>query len=71
MPVTPAVPYMSTGLAGCSVGPGISRGAHKLARTSRVIKKKIIIKKKNLARMSSFLFLYNKECPMHCLPLLF
>jgi len=34
------VPYMSTGLAGCSVGPGISRGARKLARTPRIIKKK-------------------------------
>jgi len=31
--------YLLTGLAGCSVGPGISRGARKLARTSRVIKK--------------------------------
>jgi len=29
----PAVPYMSTGFAGCSVGRGISRGARKLART--------------------------------------
>jgi len=32
-PVTPAVHYMSTGFAGCSVGHGISRGARKLART--------------------------------------
>jgi len=39
-PVTPVVPYLSTGLAGCSVGPGISCGARKLARTLRVIKKK-------------------------------
>jgi len=39
-PVTPAVPYLPTGLAGCSVGPGISCGARKLARTPRVIKKK-------------------------------
>jgi len=32
---------MLTGLAGyCSVGPGISRGARKLAQTSRVIKKR-------------------------------
>jgi len=29
--ITPAVSYLSTGLAGCSVGPGISRGARKLA----------------------------------------
>jgi hypothetical protein len=29
----PAVPYMSTGFAGCSVGRGISRGVRKLART--------------------------------------
>jgi hypothetical protein len=40
IPVTPAVPYMPTGLAGCSVGPRISRGARKLARTPRVIKNK-------------------------------
>jgi hypothetical protein len=38
MSVIPAVPYLSTGLAGCSVSPGISRGARKLARTPRVIK---------------------------------
>ncbi|KAJ6987194.1 hypothetical protein NC653_020429 [Populus alba x Populus x berolinensis] len=34
-PVIPAVPYLPTGLAGCSVGPENSRGARKLARTSR------------------------------------
>jgi len=43
--VTPAVSYLSLvlslGLAGCSVGPEISRGARKLAWTPRVIKKKI------------------------------
>jgi hypothetical protein len=39
MPVTPAVPYLPTGLAGCSVGLRISRGACKLARTPWVIKK--------------------------------
>jgi hypothetical protein len=39
-PVTPVVPYLPTGLAGCSVGPRISCGARKLARTLRVIKKK-------------------------------
>jgi hypothetical protein len=33
------VPYMSTGFAGCSVGPEISYGTRKLTRTSRVIKK--------------------------------
>jgi hypothetical protein len=38
-PVTPAVFYMSTGLAECSMSPEISRGARKLARTPRVIKK--------------------------------
>jgi hypothetical protein len=36
MPVTPTVSYLPTGLAGCSVGPGISCGARKLARTPRV-----------------------------------
>jgi len=51
-PVTPAVPYLPTGLAGCSVGPEISRGARKLTRTPRVIKKKkkevrIYLAKKN------------------------
>jgi len=40
MPVIPAVSYLSTGLAGYLVGPGISRGVRKLARTPRVIKKK-------------------------------
>jgi hypothetical protein len=42
-PVIPAVPYMPTGLAGCSVGPGISRGARKLTRIPLVIKIIIII----------------------------
>jgi len=37
--VISAVPYMSIGLAGCSMDPRISRDARKLARTSRVIKK--------------------------------
>jgi hypothetical protein len=40
MSVTPAVSYLPTGLAGCSVGPGISCGARKLTRTPRVTKKK-------------------------------
>jgi hypothetical protein len=35
-----AVPYLFTGLSGCSVDPGNSRGARKLTRTPRVIKKK-------------------------------
>jgi hypothetical protein len=34
------VPYLSIGLAGCSVDSGNSRGARKLTRTPRVIKKK-------------------------------
>jgi hypothetical protein len=38
--VIPVVSYMLTGLARCSVGPGISCGTHKLTRTSRIIKKK-------------------------------
>jgi len=37
--VTPAVSYLPTGLAGYSVGPGISCGARKLVRTPRVTKK--------------------------------
>ena len=40
MSVTPVMSYLSTGLAGCSVDPEISRGACKLARKPRVIKKK-------------------------------
>ena len=43
MPVTPAVPYLLTGLAGCSVGREISRGARKLTRTPILIKIIIII----------------------------
>jgi len=39
MSVTPAVPYLSTRIAGCSVGPEISRAAHNLTQTPRVIKK--------------------------------
>jgi hypothetical protein len=39
MSVTPVVPYLFTGLAGCSVDPGISRGARKLVQIPRVIKK--------------------------------
>jgi len=38
--VTPVVSYLSTGLAGCSVGSGISCGVRKLARTPQVTKKK-------------------------------
>jgi len=34
------MPYLSTGLARCSVDPGINRGARKLTRTPRVIKNK-------------------------------
>jgi hypothetical protein len=36
------VSYLFTGLAGCSVDPGNSRGARKLTRTPQVIKKKKI-----------------------------
>ena len=39
-PVTLAMSYLSTGLAGCSVDPVISCGTRKLARTPRVTKKK-------------------------------
>ena len=41
----PALPYLSTGLAGCSVDPGNSRGAHTLARIPKVIKKKKLMNK--------------------------
>jgi hypothetical protein len=46
-PVTPAVFYLPAGLAGCSVDPGISCGARKLARTPRVTKKKKILREVN------------------------
>jgi hypothetical protein len=36
----PVIPYLFTGLAGCSVDSGNSRGTRKLVRTPRVIKKK-------------------------------
>jgi len=42
--VTPAVSYLPTGLAGCSVDSGISCDARKLAQTLRVTKKKTAIK---------------------------
>ena len=38
-PVIPTVLYLPTAFAGCSVGPRISRGACKLARIPRIIKK--------------------------------
>jgi hypothetical protein len=40
MSVIPVVSYLPTGLAGCSVGPGISCVALKLTLTPRVTKKK-------------------------------
>jgi len=40
MPVTLAMFYLSIGLAGYLVGPVISCGTRKLARTPRVTKKK-------------------------------
>jgi hypothetical protein len=40
MSVTPAVSYLFIGLAGCSVGPGISCGVCKLAWTPQIKKKK-------------------------------
>jgi hypothetical protein len=39
-PVTPSVSYLSTELTGCSMDPGISCGARKLAWTPQVKKKK-------------------------------
>jgi hypothetical protein len=39
-PVTSVVSYLPTGLVRCSVSPGISCGARKLARTSQIKKKK-------------------------------
>jgi hypothetical protein len=39
----PAVSYLLTGFAGCSVNPEISYGARKLARISRLKKKKKLV----------------------------
>jgi len=49
MLITLVMSYLSAGLAGCSVGPGISCGARKLVRTPRVTKKKKKIKNKEAA----------------------
>ena len=54
MSVTPAVSYLPTRLAGCSVGPEISCGACKLARTPRITKKKIYIKVESWNKFSTF-----------------
>jgi len=43
-----AVSYLSTWLVRCSVDPRISCGARKLARTSRVTKKKKMLAKQDL-----------------------
>jgi hypothetical protein len=40
MHVILVVSYLSIKLARCSVDPGINRGTRKLARTTRIIKKK-------------------------------
>ena len=53
MSVTPAVSYLPTRLAGCSVGPGISYGTYKLTRTPWVKKKKKKKKKPNSASLKS------------------
>jgi hypothetical protein len=53
MLVTPAVPYLSIGLAGCSVDLEISHGADKQARTSQGYKKK---KKKKVYSTQIFPF---------------
>jgi len=45
MSVIPVVFYLSTGFAGCSIGPDINCGAHKLARTPQITKK---IKNENI-----------------------
>ena len=58
MPVTSAVPYMLTGLAGCSVGRGISRGARKLAWTPTLIKQKNKNKPQEVSIISLFFFFH-------------
>jgi len=49
---------MPTGLARCSVGMGISRGAHKLARTPRIIKKKKKKKNNNMGMLFACIFIF-------------
>ena len=64
-----AVFYLPTGLAGCSMDPGINRGTRKLARTSRVIKKK---KKGCAAKLHKDLFkTFRMECVLPFPPWLF
>jgi hypothetical protein len=57
MSVIPAVFYLPTGLAGCSVDPGISCGARKLTRTPRVKKKKTK-KKERLYSLMQYYFIW-------------
>jgi hypothetical protein len=45
MHVIPAMPYPSTGIAGCLVDPEINRGARKLVRTPGLYKKKVLFSK--------------------------
>ena len=61
--VTFAVSYLFTWLAGCSVGPGISCGARKLARTPRVTKKKRELKNEKV--IHNFIFLVFKSIMVH------
>jgi len=56
--VTPAVFYLPAGLVGCSVDPGISCGARKLARTSRVKKKKKSIQQLDKRRRETPAFVF-------------
>ena len=65
MSVIPAVFYLSTRLAGCSVGPRISRDTRKLTRTPRVI-----YIKKNISHLrdSNFFFNFNSILELQSKP---
>jgi hypothetical protein len=60
MSVTPAVFYLSTKLAGCSVDPGTNRGARKLARTSRIKKKNLVYLTRLIRIILGFCFFEKK-----------
>jgi hypothetical protein len=53
---------MSTGLAGCSVGPRISRGARKLFQTLRVIKKKNAPNNIRIDRYLMYYLWFSRKC---------
>jgi hypothetical protein len=71
MSVVLTKPYLFTRLAGCSVKPGISRSACKLAQTPRVIKKKkkidiYVVKNKEKNKILKLLVLQQSRTSKKC-----